>query len=73
MVRESMGGPGPSTLASRRLSIPPKVSQIDADDLDEALVGMLGERIERSLGNLRVSHSESRGEAHANEAGKRFL
>jgi peroxin-2 len=41
-------------LASRRLPVPPKVSQIDADDLDEALVGMLGERIERSLGNLRV-------------------
>lgn len=50
-----MGDPGPSTMASRRLPIPPKVSQVDADDLDEALVGMLGERIERSLGNLRVS------------------
>lgn len=41
-------------MAARRLPIPPKVSQIDADDLDEALVGMLGERIGRSLGNLRV-------------------
>lgn len=42
-------------MASRRLPIPPKQSQVDAGDLDEALVGMLGERVEKSLANFRVS------------------
>ena len=51
----SSGDPGPSTMASRRLPIPPKQSQVDAEDLDDALVGMLGERVEKSLANFRVS------------------
>lgn len=42
-------------MASRRLPIPPKQSQVDAVDLDDALVGMLGERVEKSLANFRVS------------------
>ena len=52
------GDPGPSTLAARRLPIPPKQSQADAEDLDEALVGMLGERVEKSLANFRVGHTD---------------
>lgn len=50
-----IGDPGPSTMESRGLAVPPKVSQIDSDDLDEALVSMLGERVQRSLANFRVS------------------
>ncbi|CAD6572738.1 MAG: peroxisome assembly protein (Peroxin-2) [Tremellales sp. Tagirdzhanova-0007] len=32
----------------------PRVSQVDADELDEGLVSMLGEKIERSIGNFRA-------------------
>jgi hypothetical protein len=53
----SSGDPGPSTLAARRLSTPPKQSQVDAEDLDDVLVGMLGERVQKSLANFRVRDS----------------
>lgn len=33
----------------------PKVNQVDADELDEGLAQMLGERVERSLANFKVS------------------
>lgn len=32
----------------------PKVAQVDADELDEGLVQMLGERVERAAGNFKV-------------------
>jgi peroxin-2 len=32
----------------------PKVSQVDADELDEGLSQMLGERVERAVGNFKV-------------------
>jgi peroxin-2 len=32
-----------------------RVSQVDADDLDDGLVSMLGEKVERALSNFRVS------------------
>jgi hypothetical protein len=32
----------------------PKVNQVDAEELDEGLAQMLGERVERSLSNFRV-------------------
>ena len=51
------GDPGPSTM-SAGLDVPlpfaPRVSQVDADDLDESLVSMLSERVTRSLGNFNV-------------------
>jgi peroxin-2 len=34
----------------------PKVAQVDADELDEGLVHMLGERVERAVGNFKVSY-----------------
>lgn len=52
---DQLGDPGPSTMASRGLPVPPKVSQVDSDDLDEALVSMIGERVQRSLNNFNVS------------------
>jgi hypothetical protein len=33
----------------------PKVAQVDADELDEGLAHMLGERVERAVGNFKVS------------------
>ena len=50
-----MGDPGPRSIASRRLAVPSKVSQVDADDLDDGLVDMIGERVHRSLGQFGVS------------------
>jgi hypothetical protein len=35
----------------------PKVNQVDAEELDEGLAHMLGERVERSLSNFKVSTS----------------
>ena len=32
----------------------PKVSQIDAENLDESLVGLLSEKVETALGNFSV-------------------
>jgi peroxin-2 len=32
----------------------PKVSQVDADELDEGLSQMLSERVERAVGNFKV-------------------
>lgn len=32
----------------------PRVSQVDAEELDQDLVSMLGERVERALGNFKV-------------------
>ena len=37
----------------------PKVSQVDSEDLDEGLVQMLGERVEKAFGNFKVSHSDA--------------
>ena len=34
----------------------PKVAQVDADELDEGLVQMLGERLEKAVGNLKVDN-----------------
>ena len=42
---------GPSRLV---LPAAPRVSQIDADSLDEGLVHMLAEKVERSLVNFQV-------------------
>jgi hypothetical protein len=50
--------PGPEdATTSRHTLLPPapRVSQVDADELDEGLVGMLAEKVERSMGILRVS------------------
>lgn len=33
----------------------PKVNQLDADELDDALVSMLGEKVLRSIDNFKVS------------------
>ncbi|ORY34007.1 Pex12 amino terminal region-domain-containing protein [Naematelia encephala] len=38
-----------------RLPSAPRVSQVDADELDEGLVSMLGERVEKALGNFQSS------------------
>jgi peroxin-2 len=35
----------------------PKVAQVDADELDEGLVQLLGERVERAVGNFKVCFS----------------
>lgn len=43
-----------SQTAGSNLPRAPRVSQIDADELDEGLVSMLGEKVERSMGNFRV-------------------
>ena len=48
-----------SRTAQSSLPKPPRVSQIDSDELDEGLVSMLGEKVERSLGNFRVRHPPS--------------
>lgn len=32
----------------------PKVAQVDSEELDEGLVQMLGERLERAVGNFKV-------------------
>jgi hypothetical protein len=40
--------------SSSRLPLAPKVSQVDADELDEGLAQMLGERVERAVGNFKV-------------------
>lgn len=39
----------------------PKVAQVDADELDEGLVQMLGERVERAAGNFKVGSQSSTG------------
>ena len=41
--------------SSSRHASAPRVSQVDAEELDNALVGMLGEKIGRALSNFRVS------------------
>ena len=54
--------PGPDDATSSRRPLgrtqyvpsAPKVSQIDAGELDEGLVHMLGERLERAVANFRV-------------------
>lgn len=51
---DSHGDPGPSTMENRTLAQAPRVSQVDADDLDESLVSMLSERLQKSLGNFKV-------------------
>jgi len=43
--------------SSSRLPHPPKVSQVDADELDEGLAQMLGERVEKAVGNFKVNPS----------------
>jgi hypothetical protein len=43
----------------RYLPSAPLVSQVDADELDEGLVSMLGEKIGQALGNFRVSNFQS--------------
>jgi peroxin-2 len=40
--------------SSSRLPLAPKVTQVDADELDDGLVQMLGERVERAVGNFKV-------------------
>jgi peroxin-2 len=40
--------------SSSRLPLAPKVAQVDADELDEGLVQMLGERVEKAVGNFKV-------------------
>jgi hypothetical protein len=40
--------------SSSRIPLAPKVAQVDADELDEGLVQMLGERVERAVGNFKV-------------------
>lgn len=47
--------PGPEDASTSCLPPAPRVSQVDADELDEGLVGMLAEKVERSIGNFRVS------------------
>lgn len=39
----------------------PKVAQVDADELDEGLAQMLGERVERAAGNFKVCNQSSSG------------
>ncbi|ODN79814.1 hypothetical protein L202_03711 [Cryptococcus amylolentus CBS 6039] len=51
-MREVYQGEAPS-----ESSTAPRVSQLDSDELDEALVSMLGERVSRSLDNFRSSMS----------------
>ena len=53
--------PGPEDATTSRhahrssyLSAALKVSQIDAGELDEGLVHMLGERVEKAMGNFKV-------------------
>jgi peroxin-2 len=41
--------------SSSRIQLAPKVAQVDADELDEGLVQMLGERVERAVGNFKVT------------------
>jgi peroxin-2 len=45
--------------SSSRLPLAPKVAQVDADELDEGLVQMLGERVEKAVGNFKVPPSPS--------------
>jgi peroxin-2 len=40
--------------SSSRIPLAPKVAQVDADELDEGLVQMLGERVEKAVGNFKV-------------------
>lgn len=57
MTSEMDARPGPEdATTSRHVLLPPapRVSQVDADELDEGLVGMLAEKVERSMGNIRV-------------------
>lgn len=57
--------PGPAEASSSRhpmrnsphVASAPKISQIDAGELDEGLVHMLGERLERAVGNFPVRPS----------------
>jgi hypothetical protein len=46
---------GPSR--AQRYPSAPRVSQIDADELDEGLVSMLGEKVGQALGNFKVSQA----------------
>ena len=48
-------GPFSAKNVGSNLAQAPRVSQVDADELDEGLVSMLGEKVERSMGNFRVS------------------
>lgn len=42
---------------TRAAALPPapRVCQVDADELDEGLVSMLGERVDRAISNFRAS------------------
>ena len=40
--------------SSSRIPLAPKVAQVDAEELDEGLVQMLGERVEKAVGNFKV-------------------
>lgn len=46
-----------SMALSRVVALPPapRVCQVDADELDEGLVSMLGERVDRAIINFRAS------------------
>ena len=54
-MQDDRPGPEDAEPSSVPLDVTSKVSQIDADDLDESLVGMLSEKVERALGNFTVS------------------
>ncbi|OCF36856.1 peroxin-2 [Kwoniella heveanensis BCC8398] len=59
-VRTVYAGESPSETsraAALALSTAPRVNQIDADELDSALVGMLSERLGRSLDNFKSTFS----------------
>jgi peroxin-2 len=40
--------------SSSKIPLAPKVAQVDAEELDEGLVQMLGERVEKAVGNFKV-------------------
>ncbi|WVQ99378.1 hypothetical protein IAU59_006511 [Kwoniella sp. CBS 9459] len=56
-VRTAYPGESPSESSRSALATAPRVNQIDADDLDSALVGMLSEKLGRSLDNFKSSFS----------------
>ncbi|WVF71449.1 hypothetical protein IAT40_006253 [Kwoniella sp. CBS 6097] len=56
-VRTIYAGESPSESSRAALASAPRVNQIDADELDSALVGMLSEKLGRSLDNFKSSFS----------------
>ena len=57
MSRPGSDDAGPSNWQA--IPAVPRVSQVDAEDLDAALVGMLSERLEKSLGTITVRYAFS--------------